>query len=195
MKDRLDTYVVVGEILRPHGVKGELVVRSFADSAALFCKGRSLRLAPPGAAPGQGAARRVVASRLHGERLLVTLADVPDRTAAETLRGHLLSVPSRELPELSDDEVYRHQLIGCRVVAPDTPHPELGVLDDILDMPGQEVWRILHPSGREILYPANPHTVADIDLDAALITVVPPPGLVDIYLDPAAPGDAPDAAP
>jgi hypothetical protein len=37
--------------------------------------------------------------------------------------------------------------------------------------------------------------VADIDLDAALITVVPPPGLVDIYLDPAAPGDAPDAAP
>ena len=136
-----------------------------------------------------------MASRLHGDRLLVTLDDVPDRNAAETLRGHLLSVPPRELPELSDDEVYRHQLIGCRVVAPDTPHPELGVLDDILDMPGQEVWRILHASGREILYPANPHTVADIDLDAALITVTPPPGLVDIYLDPAAPGDAPDAAP
>jgi 16S rRNA processing protein RimM len=195
MKDHPDKHVAVGEILRPHGVRGELVVRSFADSPSVFRKGRHLRLSPPAGRPGDAFRRTVAALRVHGDRLLMTLSGVADRDAAEALRGHVLSVPARDLPELSDDEVYRHQLIGCRVLAPDTPHPVLGILDDILDLPGQEVWRILHASGREILLPANPHTVADIDLDAGIITATPPPGLVDIYLDAPGPDGAPDAKP
>lgn len=186
MDTKPDTYVVVGEILRPHGIRGELVVRSFADSPSVFRKGRPLRLTPPEGRPGKPSRRTVAAMRVHADRLLLAFTDVADRDAAEALRGCLLSVSARDLPPLSGDEVYRHQLLGCRVIAPDTPHPDLGVLTDIADLPGQEVWTILHASGREILLPANPHTIAGIDLSAAVVTATPPPGLVDIYLD--APG-------
>ncbi|NDY57639.1 16S rRNA processing protein RimM [Desulfovibrio sulfodismutans] len=188
MNTKPDTYVVVGEILRPHGIRGELVVRSFADSPSVFRKGRSLRLSPPEGRPGKPTRRTVAALRVHADRLLVAFTDVPDRDAAEALRGCLLSVPARELPALAEDEVYRHQLIGCRVLAPDTPHPDLGVISDILDLPGQEMWAIRHASGREILLPANPHTIADIDLTAGVVIATPPPGLADIYLETPAPG-------
>jgi 16S rRNA processing protein RimM len=132
-----------------------------------------------------------MASRSHSGALLLTLSGVDDRDAAESLRGLLLRIPENELPALPPGEFYRRQLIGCRILAPDTPHPVLGVLDDILDLPGQEIWRILHESGQEILFPANPHTVAAIDLENAAITVTPPPGLVEVYLPgAAAPGPA-----
>lgn len=197
MTDRADKYVAVGEISRPHGVRGELAVRSFAESPAVLRAGRRVRLVRPGSDAGRTCT--VSGLRAHGDRLLVTLAGIEDRDAAEALRGHLLYVSARDLPRLSPGQVYRHQLIGCRVAAPGTDHPDLGVLDDILDLPGQEVWRILHPSGREILYPANPDTVSGIDPDAAVITVTPPPGLVDIYLEgdapPAPAGPSPDPAP
>ncbi len=117
------------------------------------------------------------------------LSGIGDRDAAESMRGFLLHIPESDLPALPPGEFYRRQLIGCRVLAPDTPHPVLGVLDDILDLPGQEIWRILHESGQEILFPANPHTVAAIDLENAAITVTPPPGLVEVYIPGAAARD------
>lgn len=191
MKKSPDHDVIVGEILRPRGVKGELVVRSFADSLCVFQRGRTLRLTPPAGRPGNSVILTVMASRSHSGALLLTLSGVDDRDAAESLRGLLLRIPENELPALPPGEFYRRQLIGCRILAPDTPHPVLGVLDDILDLPGQEIWRILHESGQEILFPANPHTVAAIDLENAAITVTPPPGLVEVYLPgAAAPGPA-----
>ncbi len=185
-----DTTVIVGEIVRPHGIKGELVVKSFADSPSVFRPGRVLRLTPPPGRPGKPLRRTVTARRVHADRLLVFFADVTDRDGAEALRGCVLSMAARDLPALARDEFYRHQLIGCRVLAPDTAHPDLGILTDIADLPGQEMWSIRHASGREILLPANPHTIADIDLDAAVITVTPPKGLADVYLD-APDGQAP----
>ncbi|NMC48441.1 MAG: 16S rRNA processing protein RimM, partial [Desulfovibrio sp.] len=181
----------VGEILRPHGVKGELVVRSFADSPSIFQCGRTLRLAPPAGRPGHSIAHTVTARRSHSGALLLMLSGIGDRDAAESVRGFLLRIPESDLPVLPPGEFYRRQIIGCRVLAPDTPHPVLGVLEDILDTPGQEIWRILHESGREILMPANPQTVAAIDLENAAITVTPPPGLVEVYIPGAA---APDPA-
>ncbi len=191
MKKNPDDDVIVGEILRPHGVKGELVVRSFADSPSIFQCGRILRLIPPAGRPGDPVTRTVAARRSQSGALLVMLSGIRDRDAAESVRGFLLRIPECDLPALPPGEFYRRQLIGCRVLAPDTPHPVLGVLDDILDMPGQEIWRILHESGREILMPANPQTVAAIDLENAAITVIPPPGLVEVYIPGAA---APDLA-
>ncbi|QLA17113.1 ribosome maturation factor RimM [Desulfolutivibrio sulfoxidireducens] len=191
MKNNPDRHVVVGEILRPHGVRGEIVVRSFADSPSVFQNGRALRLTPPQNRPGNCVTRTVTARRSHAGNLLVTLSGIDDRDAVETLRGFVLSIPEGDLPPPPPGEYYRRQLIGCRVLAPDTPHPVLGVLDDILDMPGQEVWRIIHESGKEILLPANPHTIASIDLETATIIATPPPGLVEVYIPGAA---APDPA-
>jgi len=176
-------YIIVGAVARPHGVRGELIVDSHADSPSYFARGSTLRLSPP-SDPGRGRDYVVRAARPHQERILLTLEGVPDRNAAETLRGLAVCVPLERLDPPSDDEVYLQQLFGLRVrLAGAAPaDPDLGVIEDIRDLGGPEIWVIRDPKGREILFPAADEFVPDIDLDAGVVTIDPPPGLLDLYL-------------
>ena len=100
------TEVVVGRVGKAHGIKGEVSVelrtdepeRRFADGAVLATR------APDGAEPhGPSRPRSLVvrSTRWHQSRLLVTFAEIRDRTAAEAARGLLLAVTvdDSEAPE------------------------------------------------------------------------------------------------
>lgn len=175
-------YIIVGDVGRPHGIRGELCINSHADSPSYFARGARLRLSPP-ADPGRGRDFVVRAARPHKDRLLVTLDGVPDRTAAEALRGLVVCVPLDELAASQPDEVFIHQLFGLRVrlVGSKPTDPDLGILDDIRDAGGAELWIIRDAQGREILFPAAPELVPEIDLDAGIAVIDPPPGLLELY--------------
>ena len=176
-------YIIVGAIARPHGIRGELIVDSHADSPTYFARGSTLRLSPP-SDPGRGRDYVVRAARPHQERILLTLDSIADRNAAETLRGLAVCVPVERLDPLAPDEVFLQQLFGLRVRLVDSAptDPDLGVIDDVRDYGGPEIWVIRDPKGREILFPAIDEFVPDIDLDAGLVVIDPPPGLLDLYL-------------
>src|SRR5689334_18433889 len=108
--------LVVGRVVKAHGVTGEVVVEVRTDDPdARFAPGSMLRGRPSRGGPES---RFVVeAVRDHGGRLLVRLGGVADRTAAEALRGTVFLVDSEDLPPIEDpDEFYDHQLEGLRVV-------------------------------------------------------------------------------
>jgi 16S rRNA processing protein RimM len=176
-------YIIVGDVVRPHGIRGELVVDSHAESSAYFARGSTLRLSPP-SDPGRGRDYVVRAARPHQGRILVTFENVPDRNMAETLRGLAVCVPSERLVPAGDDEVLLQDLFGLRVrLAGAGPNdPDLGVIEDIRDFGGPEIWVIRDGKGREILFPATDDFVPDIDLDAGFVVIDPPPGLLDLYL-------------
>src|SRR5699024_10151982 len=92
----------------------------------------------------------VESSRQHQGRLLVRFADVPDRTAAEQLKGTLLEVDidASELPDV-DDEFYDHQLIGLTVRADGR---EVGEVVDVQHLPEQDLL-VIDINGREVLVP------------------------------------------
>ena len=113
--------------------------------------------------------------------LLIRFVEAPDRTAAEFLRGQTLLIPESALPELDEDEVYLHDMLGLSVVL-DATGQKLGVLDHVLFHGEQEIWAILTPEGKEILLPAVPEFVADIDLDTEVIRITPPEGLLELYM-------------
>ncbi len=77
--------------------------------------------------------------------------------------------------------MYLNDLMGLSVVL-DTTGETLGVLEHVLFHGEQEVWSIQTPAGKEILLPAVPEFVADIDLDAEVIRITPPEGLLELYL-------------
>lgn len=106
------TEVVVGRVGRPHGIRGEVSVELRTDEPALrFAVGAVLR--PAG---GGHRALTVRTARPHGDRLLVTFAEVADRTAAESLRGATLAVDVEPGARPDDtEEFYDRQLIGLRV--------------------------------------------------------------------------------
>ena len=176
-----DDLVTVARVLRPHGVRGELVVVCFAESAEVFDQVPDFFLLPPG---GRGRPRptRVLAWREHGASVLLRLEGIQDRDRASELRGWELAVHAKALPEPEDDEVYLHDLMGLAVVLPGGE--PVGTLVNFLDIPveGQEVWVIEHASGREILFPAAEELVEEIDLQAGRVVIDPPPGLLDLYL-------------
>ncbi|GAB6036424.1 ribosome maturation factor RimM [Fundidesulfovibrio butyratiphilus] len=171
-----DKFVAIGRVVKPHGVRGELCVENHASSADLYAVGRVLWLRLPQKS-GQGLT--VVGVRPHQGRLLVTLEGVADRDRAESLRGAEVLAEAGDLPPPGEDEIYLHEIEGFAVVL-ENGDP-VGVLEGFLDLPGQDVWSIRSPQGKEVLLPANDETVAGIDVEARTVTVTPPPGLLDLY--------------
>lgn len=171
--------VLVGTVVKPHGIRGEVCVEHYADSPELFQRGQIVFLGQPRKKNTRLSIRTV---RQHKGRLLLTLQGVDDRNAAELLRGAELYVPESQLPELDDGDFYLRDLLGLTVQQADGT--ELGVLERFFEAPGQITWVVIHSSGREILLPAVDAFVDDIDLESGIITVQPPEGLVELYLAP-----------
>lgn len=166
--------VAVGRIGRAHGLRGEVAVDPRTDAPEVrFASGASLTTEPAAAGP-----LTVSATRWHSGRLLVHFAGVPDRTAAEGLRGVRLyaEVDQAERPD-DPDEFYDHQLVGLAVVTVDGVL--VGELAEVLHLPGHDVLSVRAPEGREVLVPFVSKIVPEVDLPARRIVVDPPAGLLD----------------
>jgi len=169
---------VVGRIIRPHGLRGELSVEVRTDDPdQRYANGSVLGTEPPQVGP-----LTVTASRWHSGRLLVSFAEVIDRTDAELLRGVLLTVDAAEVPPSQDpDEFHDHQLTGLTVV---TVSGELvGTVSDVLHY-GQDLLAVTPAAGTsrqaEMLVPFVAAIAVEVDLAAGKIVIDPPPGLLDL---------------
>lgn len=180
--------VVVGRIGRPHGIRGEVTVEVRTDSPDVrFAPGSVLTTEPARLGP-----ITVAAARWHSGRLLLSAAGVHDRTGAEALRGAVLSaeVDDDEVPE-DPEEFYDHQLRGLAVVASADAADVVGVVDDVLHLPGQDLLSVKREDGREVLVPFVAEIVTGIDLDSGRVTVALPAGLLDLE-EPDAPRAGPE---
>ncbi|MGH3356673.1 MAG: ribosome maturation factor RimM [Nocardioidaceae bacterium] len=166
--------VVIGRIGRAHGIRGELAVDIRTDEPDLrFTIGAALATDPASAGP-----LTVAAARPHGGRLLVRFEEVRDRTAAEGLRGVLLTVALDDIGQTpGPEEFYDHQLVGLRVT--DHAGSAVGDVVDVLHSPGHDVLVVRRDAGGEALVPFVRDLVPDIDLGARALTVSDRPGLLD----------------
>jgi len=169
--------VVLGRLMKPHGVKGELRVEYYADSAELLEKPLMLRA-------GRSAPRPVRIREWHlwKDQLILSIEGCNDRSAAEQMRGQELLIDASFLPATEDDEPYLRDLIGLSVRLEDGE--VIGELESVDFPAGQEIWTIRAPEsegGHELLFPAVPEFVLDIELSAGTVTIAPPEGLFDLY--------------
>lgn len=168
--------VTVGRVLKPHGLRGELCIELHADSPFLF-EGLSriyLEL------PGKKARPCILEGwRPHQDRVLILVDRCQGRDQAESWRGALVLVRDRDLPSLDEDDFRPEDLLGLSVVRLDGT--QIGVLEDIQDVAGQEIWFVRDAADNEILLPAVEEIVVEIDLDQGLIRVDPPAGLIELY--------------
>lgn len=176
-------FVLMGVFSRPHGIKGEVCVDWYADSPSAL-HGRIFLQS--GKEPPRVA--RVSMVREHQGRPLLQLEGVVDRAGAERLRGMKILVLQEDLPELDENEVYLHQLIGLTVVL-DADDSVLGVLDHVEFPAGKELWVIVTQDGTEVLFPAAEEFINSFDLENREVFITPPPGLLDIYLGEQGPPD------
>jgi len=160
--------------MKPHGVRGELIVRSLSENPARFQPGSQLLVGNDPAA----AVEMVVGGARPQQpgRLLVAFEGVADRTAAEALRGLRIFAHVAVLPELPDDVFWERDLVGLAVV--DVEGTALGVISAVLSRAEQDLWEVETPGG-PVLLPAAKGIVVSVDLGARRVTVDPPAGLFD----------------
>lgn len=165
--------IVVGRIRRPHGVRGEVSVEVRTDDPdRRFTVGSTLATDPAERGP-----LTLQASRWHSGNLLLTFSEIPDRTAAEDLRGTWLVVDSADLGPTGDpDEFYDHELIGLTAVT--TDGEVVGPVTDVRHY-GQDLLVIKSATDDELLVPFVAAIVPEVDVPGGRLVIDPPPGLLE----------------
>jgi 16S rRNA processing protein RimM len=106
--DRGERRIALAAVAGAHGVKGEVRLKLFSDSAASLSAHKKLYVG--------GAERRLVAIRDSGKTAVARFDGIDDRSAAEALRGSLVEVERSTLPPLEEGEYYHVDLIGLPAV-------------------------------------------------------------------------------
>ena len=151
-------FLEAGKIVNTHGVRGEVKIQPWADSAEFLRDFHTLYL--------DGAPVRVLRSRVHKEMLIAALEGVDTVEAAMVLKNKVVSI-RRADARLPEGHFFLQDILGAKVV--DEAGTELGVLADILETPRHQVYVVR--GEREILIPAVPAFVLATDVDAGRITV------------------------
>ncbi len=173
MKDA-PKYLLLGEVLRPHGVRGELRVRLLTDYPERI---KSLGEVFVGVSPeSQVTAYRVEQMRFNQGYGLFKLHGVDDRDAADQFRTLFIMVDIEHAVPLGDDEVYLYELIGLHVKT--TDGRLLGELVDVLETGANDVYIVQGSLYGEVLIPVTDETILETDLEQRIMLVKLPAGLL-----------------
>lgn len=152
--------LVVGEVLKPQGIRGELKIKTFTDFPEIVkdfkrvfideieYKILSFRVGPDGFA-------------------YVNLRGIPDRNTAELFRGKLLKGDRADAPELEEGRYYIVDIIGlsCQTETGE----ELGVITDISNL-SSDIYTI-EKAGKKILFPAVKSVIKKVDIAGGKVVV------------------------
>ncbi|WP_018023776.1 ribosome maturation factor RimM [Corynebacterium ulceribovis] len=166
----------IGHVVKSHGIKGEVVVEVTTDEPEVrFAVGEVLT----GRQGRKEHELTIDTARVHQGRLLIKFKEVPDRTAADSLRGtKFIAAP---LIDEDDDGFYDHELEGLRVLHDGT---DIGVVTGVMHVPGRQILEVEldggDNSGKEALIPFVHDIVPEVDLDAGCVVITPPDGLLEL---------------
>lgn len=163
-------YLVVGEVLKPWGYKGEVKVKLLTDFPTRIAKLKTVYLGPD-----------LRAFHVERARLLSGFAvfkleglDAPESVAK--LRGQAVQVAATEAAPLRKGQYFHHQIIGLHVST--IEGEELGTVEEILETGANDVYLVRRVDGTEVLIPAIQDVIREIDLERGLVVVRLLPGLI-----------------
>jgi 16S rRNA processing protein RimM len=163
-------YLSVGFLRRPHGLQGEIIMDLHTDFPERMKSGRKLFV-------GEEYQPLTLANvRPHQAGLLVKFKDINTPEDAGKLRNQWVFIKAKDAPPLPDGKIYQYELIGFKVV--DENENLLGTLAEILETGANDVYVVKDDSGKELLLPAIPSVILELDAARRLIRVHVLDGLV-----------------
>jgi len=159
-------FVTIGVILRPQGIRGEVVVEPLTDNDERFRTLEDVRVVR-----SNGTSRTLRVSSLfpHKSRLVIQFDGVTDIDQAETLRNAELRVPLSALPVLPAGSYYHHELKGLDVI--DEADRSIGKVSEIWDTGATPVLIIHDAAKRETLFPLVDQFVVEVDVKRGMMRV------------------------
>ena len=162
--------VLVGEVIKAHGIRGEIKVHPLTDNPKRFKKLKEVILT-------RGEDKRylkVLNAKVQQNEVYLTLEGVNTRDEAEALRGWSIRIDRSEVPPLLD-RWYYFELEGMKVYEKDKL---LGTLVQVIETGANDVYLVKGDKG-EICVPALKSVVKNVDVAGRRMDVILPAGLVD----------------
>ncbi|MBQ7759685.1 MAG: 16S rRNA processing protein RimM [Phascolarctobacterium sp.] len=158
----MDKEIIIGKIVAPHGVRGDIRIMPLTEKPDLFLDLDYLLL--------EGGKKLTVKSaRFHKRMVLVTTKEITTMNDAELLRDKYIYIKAEDLPELEDDEFYVADLVGIPVY--DLEGKQIGTFKDSLSTGSNDVYVIAVPGAKDILVPALKEYFKEINLAEKRIVV------------------------
>jgi len=171
-RDDLPETISVGRVLRPHGVRGDVVVEVLSDVPGRFKKGSRVTGVREGAPP---IILTVATGRVHKSGAVVRFEGYDSRERAEELRGLDLEIPRSEVPKANRGTYYHFELLGC-VVHEDGR--ELGKVVEVVE-DGGGVMLIVEGEGRRVPVPFVKEILKRGDVARGRIDLALPEGFLE----------------
>ncbi|MEW6406314.1 MAG: ribosome maturation factor RimM [Chloroflexota bacterium] len=156
-------YLVVGFLRRPHGLRGEIIMDLHTDFPDRLKAGRKLFIGE------KHKAVSLEGARSHGNSVLVKLRGIETPEDAGQFRNQWVYVKTTDVPKLPEGQIYQHELFGMAVV--DEDDKPLGTLTEIIETGANDVYVVKDDAGKELLLPAIPSVILDIDAGRRFIRV------------------------
>ncbi len=168
-------YLLLGEVLRPHGVRGELRVRLLTAYPERIDKMTHVYLGS-GSDDESPRTYDVEHMRMNTPYGLLKLRGIDDREQADALRSLFVMVDLEHAVPLEEGEFYLYQLIGLTVKQQDGS--TLGQITDVLETGANDVYVVASPQYGEVLIPVTDETIVRTDISAGELIVNLPDGLL-----------------
>ena len=134
--------VALAAIAGAHGISGEVRLKLFAETAASLKAHKKVRV---------GDKILTLAAVRDGPSPIARFAEITDRSAAESLRGQLLTIPREALPPLAEGEYYHSDLIG--LLCESRQGDPLGRIVAVENFGAGDLLEIERPDGRRAMVP------------------------------------------
>lgn len=164
--------ILLGHIAGAHGVRGDILVQSYADKPE--------DIAAYGALTDEAGARAFVLQVLRAtpKGIIAHVSGIDDRLAAEALKGTRLYVRRDRLPRTAPGEFYLADLIGLAAVSPEGA--AIGEVIAVQNYGAGDLLEIrLADGGKTEFVPFTSACVPAIDVAAGRVMVVPPVAALD----------------
>ncbi|HEX2811220.1 MAG TPA: ribosome maturation factor RimM [Sphingopyxis sp.] len=151
--------VTLAAIAGAHGVRGEVRLKLFGEGAEAL---RAFSLFDAG-----GRKLTLTSVRPANQGAVASFAEIVDRSAAEALRGTILTVPRSALPPLGPGEYYHHDLIGLPCVS--TGGAAIGHVAAVENFGAGDILEIEKPDGKRFMVPMSAQAVPAWDADGVTV--------------------------
>ncbi|HBT63263.1 MAG TPA: 16S rRNA processing protein RimM [Ruminococcaceae bacterium] len=162
-------YLEAGQIVGTHGIRGEVRVQPWCDSAEVLSSLTTLYY-------DEGQTPVTVSTRPHKNIALMKIDGVDTVQDAAVLRGRILYLNRSDL-KLAEGTYFVQDLIGLQVMDADSGE-EYGALADVSPTGANDVYHIRTADG-EVLIPAVPSVIIETDVDSGLMKIRPIKGMFD----------------
>jgi 16S rRNA processing protein RimM len=158
-------WIEAGEVLRPHGIRGEVIVDLKSDLLEHVTAGSALRIT---SRTGEESRLEVESARPHQGRLIVKFEGYETRDDAERLRARAVWMTREQIGPLEPGRWFVQDIVGIEVFTEEGER--LGELKEVLPMPANDVYVVIGGGG-EILLPATEEVIREVDLEGGRMLV------------------------